>query len=77
VNILVSEWLGSDFVIPDWMSCDPNYCIAGSAGTVYVFSLQGVDQIGTIPESVANPTQALAQVGISQSDITALLAPTG
>jgi hypothetical protein len=78
VNILVSEWLGSDFVIPDWMSCDPNYCIAGSAGTVYVLGLQGsVNQNGTIPESVANAVQAFAQLGIPQSDITALLAPTG
>jgi hypothetical protein len=78
VNIVVSEWLGSDFVIPDWMSCDPNYCIAGSAGTVYVFNLQGgVNQIGTIPESTANATKALTQLGIPQSDVTALLAPTG
>ena len=78
VNIAVSAWLGSDFVFPDWMSCDPNYCIAGSAGTVYVFSLQGgVNEIGTIPESAVNAAQALAQLGIPQSDITALLAPTG
>jgi hypothetical protein len=78
VNIPVSLWLGSDFTFPDWMSCDPNYCIAGSAGTVYVFGLQGgVDQIGTISESVANAAQALAQLGIPQSDITALLASTG
>jgi hypothetical protein len=75
---MVSECLGSDFLIPDWMSCDPNYCIAGSAGTVYVLGLQGsVNQNGTIPESVANAVQAFAQLGIPQSDITALLAPTG
>ena len=67
-----------DFVIPDGRSRDPNYRIAGSAGTVYVFSLQGgVDQIGTISESVANAAQALAQLGIPQSEITALLAPAG
>jgi hypothetical protein len=78
VNIVASIWFGSDFVFPDWMSCDPNYCIAGSDGTVYVLSLQGgVNQIGTIPESVGNAAQALAQLGIPQSDVTALLAPSG
>lgn len=78
VNIAVSAWLGSDFVFPDWMSCDPNYCIAGSARTVYVFSLQGgVDQIATVSESVGDPAAALSQLRIPQTDVGALLAPTG
>jgi len=78
VNTAVDEWLGSDFVLPDWISCDANYCIAGASGTVYVFRTEGgVDQIGTISESTTDAAQALLQLGISKADVAALLAPTG
>jgi len=55
------EYLGSDFIIPDWTSCDEN----------------GINQIGSVSESVADPAQALAQLGLPGADIVALLAPSG
>jgi hypothetical protein len=76
VDIAVDEWLGSDFVFPDWISCDPNYCIAG--GTVYVFRTEGgVDPIGTVSESTTDAAQALLHLGIPKADVAGLLAPTG
>lgn len=77
VNIAVSEWLGSDLEFPNWMSCDPNYCIAGDGQTVYVFRLHNLDQIGTVAESDPDPAAALAGLGIPTADIALLLAPTG
>lgn len=77
VNIAVSEWLGSDLDFPNWMSCDPNYCIAGDGQTVYVFRLHNLDQIGTVAESAPDPAAALAGLGIPPADIALLLAPTG
>ena len=69
-------YLGSDFILPDWVSCDPNYCIAGSGGTVYAFTLSPINQIGQVSES-ADPQQALLSLGIPAADTAQLLAPTG
>jgi hypothetical protein len=72
------EYLGSDFIVPDWTSCDANYCLAGSDGTAYVFNVEnGINQIGSVSESVADPAEALAQLGLPEADIVALLAPSG
>jgi len=69
-------YLGASFIAPDWTSCDASYCLAGSGDTVYVFNGQ-LDQIGTIPLSVASPTEALVALGIPAAVVQELLAPTG
>jgi len=69
-------YLGASFLFPDWTSCDPNYCLAESGGTVYVFAIP-LNQIATISASVSSPSKSLTAVGISAGDVQKLLAPTG
>jgi len=69
-------FLGASFILPDWTSCDPNYCLAESSGTVYVYDAH-LNQIGTISSSVVSPTKELLALGIPQSDVNKLLAPSG
>jgi hypothetical protein len=72
------EYLGSDFILPDWTSCDASYCLAGSGGTVYVFDVEnGINQVGIVSDSVADPADALVQLGLPEADVAALLAPSG
>lgn len=72
-----SMWLAVNFLImPDWVSCDRNYCIAGSGDMVYVISIvDGFDQIGWVRTSIADPRAGLKQVGTPDQDIDKLLAP--
>jgi uncharacterized protein YggE len=43
-----------------------------------VFNVEnGINQIGSVSESVEDPAEALAQLGLPEADIVALLAPSG
>lgn len=69
-------YLGASFIGPDWVSCDPSYCIVGSSDIVYVFVMvSGIDQRLTLPLSTADPRGALASHGMPQADIDKLLSP--
>lgn len=70
-------WVGANLLIlPDWSSCDPNYCIVGTSDTVYVISLiNGFNQIGWVRTSISAPRAGLEQVGVPDQDIDKLLAP--
>ena len=72
-------WLGASFIAPSWASCTKVYCIVGDDADqqVLIFKIQGgLDELGPIAEN-QNPHTALANAGFSQTDINALLAPTG
>lgn len=71
------EYLGSSFIFPDWTSCDPSFCIAGSGGTVYVFTSNPLNQIGSVDLNTSNPKQALTSVGVPTTDAQALLQSSG
>jgi cutinase len=68
-------WLGASFIVPEWVSCSDNYCIVGSDDKVLVFELHDIEQIGEIPIDVSDPRAALAKLGISATEIDALLSP--
>jgi len=70
-------WVGANLLIlPDWSSCDSNYCIVGTSDTVYVISLiNGFNQIGWVRTSISDPRAGLEQVGVPDQDIDKLLSP--
>lgn len=76
-TVVFSMWLTVNLLImPDWVSCDPNYCIAGSGDTVYVFTIApSLGQIGWVRTSIADPRAGLKQVGVPEQNIDKLLAP--
>lgn len=71
-------WMGANLTDPSWTSCDSDYCLAGSesSGLVYVFSMaDGINQIGWVNLSIADPAVGLSAVGVPQADIAQLMAP--
>lgn len=70
-------WVGANLLIlPDWSSCDPNYCIVGTSDTVYVISLiNEFSQIGWVRTSISDPRAGLEQVGVPDQDVDKLLVP--
>lgn len=68
-------YLGASIIFPDWTSCDADYCIAGSGGTVHVFRLKNITEIGTVSISVTDPVAALQGLGLDATHATAVVKP--
>lgn len=69
-------YLGATYLaIPDWSSCNSNYCLVGMGEVVYVYSITGeIKPVGTITKST-DPRGDLSKLGLSQPDIDSLLQP--
>lgn len=68
-------WLGASFFFPAWTSCNPNYCIAGDGTDVLVTAQNGLDDVGTVPQSTPDPVAALVALGVPLPDARAVLQP--
>jgi hypothetical protein len=68
-------WMGANFNLPGWTSCNEAYCIAELGPEVLATSLQPLDDLGTVAIDTADPVAALVALGLPKRDALEVLQP--
>lgn len=70
-------WLGANmFGFPDWSACDDaaTWCLVGyEGGSHLVVRMNGLEPVGEVEDSVADPRQALLALGMPDASVTQIL----
>ncbi len=73
-SIVMNEYFGSEFYIPDWESCDATYCITGDGGAkVFVYTEHPIKRIKQLNANVPSPYAELVSSGLSTTEARILL----
>jgi hypothetical protein len=69
-------YFGSEFFLPDWVSCEQTYCIAGGGDKIYVFKTHPIERVDSFGAHVSDPYGTLVVHGFSPQQARALLKET-
>ena len=74
---VLSVFLGSQLVIPSWISCtdDDAVCLVGTGDAVEIYVVDGLRRAAVIPIASSDPTAALRDIGMTAPQVREMLSP--